>query len=398
MASMLKSLLIWFGTIAVFILILYSKTHDTNSLSSIELGLLISDVLVGIVSWAYLVSSFDRFLHKKYSNFKATLLSVPFLLLTLIAGAAIILLFISKFSTNNQQAVTAVKETHYNLINSGLKIGSSGDEVKILQSALSQDKSIYPSGLVSGNFGNLTKEAVINFQKKYSINQSGIMDDETTNKFNEIYGNQTRNYYLNLYPTNIPAPIYINKQVNTTNTDPIIDCVSSHPNCNGSSIKAPQSQCSKIVCCQVVYNGSWSVYPSLEKCDEAQNNSQPKQITVPQNTVKTQGNNTYCWSNAYNYGYYTSSGDQCNLDNLKSSSNKLCNDTQKMKADTCNSACKNTADHDGGICAWAYTGQNAGIEQSTGKYSECLNISTDNYGKCLANCTNQYSQDLKQCN
>lgn len=34
---MLKSLLIWLGTIAVFILILYSKTQDANW-SNIELG------------------------------------------------------------------------------------------------------------------------------------------------------------------------------------------------------------------------------------------------------------------------------------------------------------------------------------------------------------------------
>lgn len=209
---MIKSLLIWLGTIIVLILILYSKTHNTNW-SNIEFDLLILDVLVGILAWAVLVSTFDRFLHKKYSNLKATLLSLPFLLATLIAGIAIILFFITKFSINNQLSVTDVKEQHYNLINSGLKIGSTGDDVKILQVVLAQDKNIYPSSSVSGYYGNLTMEAVINFQKKYSVNQSGVLDEETTNKFNEIYGNNSRGYYLS------KVPITVNNYTNTVNTN-----------------------------------------------------------------------------------------------------------------------------------------------------------------------------------
>jgi len=394
---MIRPLIIWISTIVLFILILYSKRHNTNW-SDIEIGLLAFDILGGIAAWIYLVTSFDKLLHKKYSNLKATLLSVPFLLFSLIAGVAIISLFITKFSTSNQKSVTAVKEQHYNLINSGLKIGSSGEDVKILQSALAKDKSIYPSGSVSGYYGNLTQDAVVNFQRKYSIKESGVMDNQTTEKFNEVYGIQTRSYYLSLYPTNIPAPIYFDKQANTSDTDPIIDCVSSYPNCNGSSIRAPRSQCSKITCCQVGTN--WSVYATVEKCNEAQNNSQPKQQTAPQNTTKTQGNNVYCWNNAYGYGYYTSSGDQCNLDNAKLGTYKICMDSQKMKSDSCNSTCKNTLNHDNDICAWAYTGSNAGIEQNNDKYGECLNGpggSGENYSTCLGKCTEQYTQDIKQC-
>lgn len=87
------------------------------------------------------------------------------------------------------------------LISAGLDIGSSGDEVRIIQSALSMNKNIYPSGIISGYFGNLTKQAVINFQKKYKILESGKIDADTAKKFNEIYGDKNKEYYLSLYPT-----------------------------------------------------------------------------------------------------------------------------------------------------------------------------------------------------
>lgn len=87
------------------------------------------------------------------------------------------------------------------LINPGLALGSSGEGVKILQTALATDKNIYPSGIISGYFGNLTKQAVSNFQKKYKIPESGKIDTATAKKFNEIYGVNIKEYYLNLYPT-----------------------------------------------------------------------------------------------------------------------------------------------------------------------------------------------------
>jgi peptide/nickel transport system substrate-binding protein len=48
-----------------------------------------------------------------------------------------------------------------------LQVGSSGTEVSKLQECLAEDKEIYPSGTISGSFGQNTKEAVIKFQEKY---------------------------------------------------------------------------------------------------------------------------------------------------------------------------------------------------------------------------------------
>jgi len=48
-----------------------------------------------------------------------------------------------------------------------LQMGSNNAEVKKLQECLATDAEIYPSGTISGKFGQETKDAVIKFQEKY---------------------------------------------------------------------------------------------------------------------------------------------------------------------------------------------------------------------------------------
>jgi peptide/nickel transport system substrate-binding protein len=48
-----------------------------------------------------------------------------------------------------------------------LQVGSNNAEVKKLQECLANDPEIYPSGTISGQFGQETKTAVIKFQEKY---------------------------------------------------------------------------------------------------------------------------------------------------------------------------------------------------------------------------------------
>ncbi|MFA5729944.1 MAG: ABC transporter substrate-binding protein [Candidatus Paceibacterota bacterium] len=48
-----------------------------------------------------------------------------------------------------------------------LQVGSNNAEVKKLQECLANDSEIYPSGTISGQFGQETKAAVIKFQEKY---------------------------------------------------------------------------------------------------------------------------------------------------------------------------------------------------------------------------------------
>jgi hypothetical protein len=63
--------------------------------------------------------------------------------------------------------------THYQFTH-GLQYGDTGEDVTQLQTFLkSQGIDIYPEGLITGYFGNLTKLAVQRFQLKYNIAKSG---------------------------------------------------------------------------------------------------------------------------------------------------------------------------------------------------------------------------------
>jgi peptidoglycan hydrolase-like protein with peptidoglycan-binding domain len=61
----------------------------------------------------------------------------------------------------------------------GLREGVSDDDVKKVQELLASDPTIYPKGLVSGYYGPLTKEAVMAFQKRHDLPQTGIVDVAT---------------------------------------------------------------------------------------------------------------------------------------------------------------------------------------------------------------------------
>jgi len=69
--------------------------------------------------------------------------------------------------TENGNRVKIIKKEPAFQFKSNLQLGSQGNEVEELQKCLAKDPEVYPEGEVTGYFGNLTKEAVINFQEKY---------------------------------------------------------------------------------------------------------------------------------------------------------------------------------------------------------------------------------------
>lgn len=73
--------------------------------------------------------------------------------------------------------------------------GARGEDVKILQRILASDKEIYPEGIVTGYFGELTEKAVQRFQKKYSIASVG---SPSTTGFGSV-GVKTRAKLLEFY-------------------------------------------------------------------------------------------------------------------------------------------------------------------------------------------------------
>jgi len=67
-----------------------------------------------------------------------------------------------------------------------LRVGMTGEDVKMLQEILSTDKDIYPEGLITGYYGRLTEKAVKKFQQKAGIEQAGNVGPKTLSKINEI--------------------------------------------------------------------------------------------------------------------------------------------------------------------------------------------------------------------
>ena len=74
-------------------------------------------------------------------------------------------------------------------ITSNLSVGSRGAQVTEVQTYLANDPALYPQGIVSGYYGNLTREAVMRFQAKYGIQQTGTIGPITRAKLNELLGN-----------------------------------------------------------------------------------------------------------------------------------------------------------------------------------------------------------------
>ena len=76
-----------------------------------------------------------------------------------------------------------------------MQVGSNNAEVRKLQECLSEYQDIYPSGTISGYFGQETKDAVILFQEKYKedilipnnlTKGNGIVGASTIKKLNEV--------------------------------------------------------------------------------------------------------------------------------------------------------------------------------------------------------------------
>lgn len=68
-----------------------------------------------------------------------------------------------------------------------LKINSQGTSVSLLQQRLVQLN--FPITSIDGVFGQETRQAVIAFQKKYSLPQTGTVDSKTWNKINSVLKN-----------------------------------------------------------------------------------------------------------------------------------------------------------------------------------------------------------------
>lgn len=73
--------------------------------------------------------------------------------------------------------------------------GSRGTDVRNLQEMLKSDSSVYPEGIVNGNFGPATLRAVKKFQQKYGIKPvNGRVGPLTRAKLQEVFGTTVCEY------------------------------------------------------------------------------------------------------------------------------------------------------------------------------------------------------------
>lgn len=74
----------------------------------------------------------------------------------------------------------------YTMINSQLDPGETNSDVTSLQVFFKDNASIYPEGLVTGYFGNLTRAGVLRFQAQYGIDQVGRVGPMTRDSINSL--------------------------------------------------------------------------------------------------------------------------------------------------------------------------------------------------------------------
>ena len=208
-------------------------------------------------------------------------------------------------------------------------------------------------------------------------------------------------------PTPIPLPAITTtpSPTNTPNTNPIITC-NIAKECGGGSQQLKKSICDNKICCLYdakcggpkfvnksecgnnitccgLNDGTWVIMDN-DKCNQVHNANKPATTT----TVVTQpstGLNYYCYDNTYKYWYYTSSGSQCNIDNLRSSCKGIVKATYDMCMDTClqqaNSANKN--------CTQFY---------GTDLYKTCEDKVTADHQSCMDGCSKPYQDGNSNCN
>lgn len=71
-------------------------------------------------------------------------------------------------------------------ISGQMGIGASGSDVINLQTFLASNPYMYPEGIVSGYYGNLTANAVARFQSTYGISAIGRVGPATLGKINNL--------------------------------------------------------------------------------------------------------------------------------------------------------------------------------------------------------------------
>jgi len=273
--------MLWLSSIGMFLYIFFLKGSVQN-LTNIELTSIVIVIIIGIVSFFSFLNSIEKMVKKKYPRVIAGFLFILAFLASLAIGIGIIFVGFNVLPKAEKIPVEAEK-TNYTLLQSPLKVGSSGEEVKILQAVLRKVARLYPSGVVSGYYGQLTKEAVINFQAENGLPQTGEINEATISKINEVYGSQPKEWYLSNVPSAAPARIIPQTQTNV-DSDPIVNCI-IHEKCGGGSTRIKKSVCDNSICC--TYPDRNVFYLDKNQCNSSNNTTSNQQNDNTTQTTTT---------------------------------------------------------------------------------------------------------------
>lgn len=122
------------------------------------------------------------------------------------------MLLLTLFLVPSLQSVKAVSFTP---ISGQMGIGSRGNDVTNLQTFLASNYYIYPEAKVTGYYGNLTANAVAQFQLNYGLPMVGRVGPLTIAKINSIIATG--------YGLDISAPIISGRSVQTTKTSAFVN-------------------------------------------------------------------------------------------------------------------------------------------------------------------------------
>lgn len=93
----------------------------------------------------------------------------------------------------------------FSSLSTQMDLGSRGVDVGSLQTFLASNSNIYPQGLVTGYFGQLTRRAVENFQVAYDLPMAGRVGPLTLGTINRVINSG--------HGIDISAPVMSNKNV-----------------------------------------------------------------------------------------------------------------------------------------------------------------------------------------
>lgn len=208
---MIIAFIVWLYTIGFFILTLQNRA--SMKWSTFDLVLLFGNIGLGLLAFLFFILKFEQAIRKKFKGVIASLLSIISFFGFLVFGFILSLgplVLLNKNLPNSQ-----VEVQNNRILSSGLKIGSTGEEVKLLQILLSEDRAVYPSRLVSGYYGEMTATGVSKFQEKQKLTITGEVNNATADMFNELFGNNTKEFYL----SKVPSKLVTYNSTNTTVTN-----------------------------------------------------------------------------------------------------------------------------------------------------------------------------------